>query len=331
MVRTVPNFWWVNQNKTYRHELKGGYLWSPKRKRGGARNPFYDYMRLVTPGDVILSFAETRIVAVGIATSHCYEAPKPVEFGKAGDDWSAIGWRVDVAYQQLPNRLRPADHMPALRPLLPARHSPLQPDGRGLQSVYLTRLPQPLMYQLALLIGAPVLALLEAPPSIARDSLREDNPIQERWERRLVTDLRQLTTVTETEREQLIDARVGQGRFRALVYDREKSCRVTHVDRPEHLIASHIRPWRHSDNTQRLDPENGLMLTPNIDHLFDRGFITFESGGRLVVSPTADPVSLMRMGLDPDARVDAGQFSSGQKDHLEFHRDQIFLGIRQAG
>jgi putative restriction endonuclease len=331
MGRDVPNFWWVNQNKTYRQETKGGYLWSPKRKRDGARNPFYDHMRLVVPGDIILSFAETRIPAVGIAISHCYEAPKPTEFGKAGDDWSAIGWRVDVTYQVLTNSLRPADHMQALAPLLPKQYSPLQPDGRGLQSVYLTPLPQPLMYQLALLIGAPVLQLLESTPFIARDPLREDNPVQERWERQIIADLRQLSTVTETEREQLIDARVGQGRFRALVYDREKACRVTRVDRPEHLIASHIRPWRHSENDQRLDPENGLMLTPNIDHLFDRGFITFESGGRLVVSPTADRVSLIRLGVDPDARIDAGNFSSGQKRHLEYHRDEIFLGVREAG
>lgn len=324
------NFWWVNQNKTYRHETLGGYLWSPKRNRNDARNPFYDHMRLVAPGDLILSFADTRIKAVGIATSNCYEAPKPLEFGKAGDDWSAIGWRVDIAYHELANPLRPADHMPSLAPLLPERYSPLLPDGRGLQSVYLTKLPQPLMYQLALLIGTPVLSLLEAPPTIAHDSLRQDNPVQERWERRLIADLRHLTTVTDTEREQLIDARVGQGRFRALVYDREKSCRVTHVDRPEHLLASHIRPWRHSDNTERLDPENGLMLTPNIDHLFDRGFITFEGNGRLVVSPAADKVSLIRMGLDPDERIDVGSFSNGQKQHLDYHRDQIFLGIRDA-
>jgi putative restriction endonuclease len=327
----VPNFWWVNQNKTYRQETMGGYLWSPKRKQNGARNPFYDHMRLVAPGDIVLSFAETRILAVGIVTSHCYEAPKPTEFGKAGDDWSAIGWRVNIAYQILTNPLRPSEHMQALAPLLPNRYSPLLPDGRGLQSVYLTPLPPPLMFQIALLIGAPVLQLLESTPSVARDALREDNPVQERWERKIVADLRQLATVTETEREQLIDARVGQGRFRALVYDREKVCRVTRVDRPEHLIASHIRPWRHSGNDERLDPENGLMLTPNIDHLFDRGFITFESGGRLVVSPAADHVSLVRMGLDPDANLEVGGFSSGQKHHLEFHREEIFLGIRQVG
>ena len=77
-------YWWVNQNQTYRHEVPGGYLWSPKRKSNGAVNPFYESMREVAPGDIVLSFADTRIAAIGIARSHCYECPKPLEFGSVG-------------------------------------------------------------------------------------------------------------------------------------------------------------------------------------------------------------------------------------------------------
>jgi putative restriction endonuclease len=51
-------YWWVNQNQTYRHEVEGGYLWSPKRSASGARNPFYEAMREVAPGDLIFSFAQ---------------------------------------------------------------------------------------------------------------------------------------------------------------------------------------------------------------------------------------------------------------------------------
>ncbi len=73
------------------------------------------------------------------------------------------------------------------------------------------------------------------------------------------------------------------------------------VDRMEHLNASHIQPWRDSSNEQRLDGENGLLLTPTVDHLFDKGFISFESTGQLIVSPVADPVSLKRMGIGRSA------------------------------
>lgn len=55
-------YWWVNQNQTYRHEVAGGYLWSPKLKANGAANPFYEFMREVAPGDVIFSFRDTKIV-----------------------------------------------------------------------------------------------------------------------------------------------------------------------------------------------------------------------------------------------------------------------------
>jgi len=57
-------YWWVNQNQTYRHEVSGGYLWSPKRNAKGARNPFYESMREVAPGDLVFSFVNTRIPAV---------------------------------------------------------------------------------------------------------------------------------------------------------------------------------------------------------------------------------------------------------------------------
>ena len=49
-------YWWVNQNQTFRQELDGGYLWSPKRNKNGHRNPFYEFMREVAPGDIVFSF-----------------------------------------------------------------------------------------------------------------------------------------------------------------------------------------------------------------------------------------------------------------------------------
>ena len=94
-------YWWVNQNQTYRHEIAGGYLWSPKRNANKARNPFYESMREVAPGDIIFSFRDTRIAALGIARSYCYESPKPTEFGTAGSYWEAIGWKIDVSFREL--------------------------------------------------------------------------------------------------------------------------------------------------------------------------------------------------------------------------------------
>ena len=64
-------YWWVNQNQTFRQEIVGGYLWSPRRNANGARKPFDKSMREISPGDFIFSFVDTCIAAIGIAKSYC--------------------------------------------------------------------------------------------------------------------------------------------------------------------------------------------------------------------------------------------------------------------
>jgi hypothetical protein len=105
----------------------------------------------------------------------------------------------------------------------------------------------------------------------------------------------------------------------------EICCRLTRVSNPVHLIASHIKPWRESSNEERLAAGNGLLLTPSIDHLFDRGFISFEDTGQTLISPVADPDSLRRMGVNVEAPPRVGGFNSDQRHFLQHHRSSIFL------
>lgn len=325
-------YWWVNQNQTFRQEQEGGYLWSPKRKANDARNRFYEYMREVAPGDLVFSFRDARIPALGVATDFCYEAPKPADFGTTGTYWNRIGWKVPVQWTELSNRIRPADHMSDLAPLLPKRYAPLQANGRGLQSVYLTELPVAMAAALGRLIGPPVDEMVRGrlvgdfaiqPAGRARAELTD-------WEDHLERGILTSDALTDTERTAIVTARRGQGVFRENVMSVERACRITGVDRPEHLVASHTKPWRDcADASERLDGENGLMLTPTIDHLFDRGFISFEDSGRLLVSPRADGIALERMGVEPRERINVGSFSDGQKRYLNVHREQVFLQVSQ--
>jgi hypothetical protein len=103
----------------------------------------------------------------------------------------------------------------------------------------------------------------------------------------------------------------------------ERACRVTKVERAEHLIASHTKPWRDCTNDERLDGENGLLLTPTIDHLFDKGFLFFENNGELIISPVAHRPSLMKMGVALEGTVNVGAFSEGQRRFLHYHRDNV--------
>lgn len=324
-------YWWVNQNQTYDHEIAGNYLWSPKRKTDGSRNPFYEYMREVSPGDLILSFADTYLRAIGVAQSYCYECPKPAEFGSTGANWENIGWKVDVNYRTLNHQIRPSDHMPHLRPLLPELYSPLQATGRGNQGVYLTELSPVLMSALADLIGHEV-SLLMSPNRI--EDLQGNYEKKAavgllEWEDYLQQKLRDDTKLQETEREALVMSRRGQGKFKQNVSRLERRCRITLVDRPEHLRASHIKPWRDSNNQERLDGENGLLLTPSIDHLFDRGFISFENTGTVLISPVANKPALQRMGVSTGEVINVGGFSTEQKKYLDFHRNYVFLEARR--
>ena len=275
----------------------------------------------VAPGDLVVSFVDTRIFAVGIARSFCYESPKPQEFGTAGQNWENVGWRVNVGFHELANRIRPKDHMDVLRPLLPNRYSPLQPNGNGLQSVYLTELSQAFAEVLLGLIGPEVSPVAQAAREV-RPVIADDI---EMWEGRLEDSVTADASIPETTRETIVQARRGQGLFRDRVASIERRCRVTGVDNQAHLIASHTKPWRDATNEERLDGENGLLLTPSIDHLFDRGFIGFEDGGRLIVSPVAHRPSLLRMGVDAGQPVNVGTFTSGQKKFLDFHRNSVLL------
>jgi HNH endonuclease len=162
---------------------------------------------------------------------------------------------------------------------------------------------------------------------IERDSPAPERDIEE-WERRVEVAITADVAIRETERVALVQSRRGQGLFRDNVRSVERACRITRVERMEHLIASHVQPWRDSNNEQRLDDENGLLLTPTVDHLFDKGFISFEDSGQLIVSPVADQKSLKRMGIEPEGPVNVGAFSEGQRRYLEFHRENVLRMAR---
>ena len=314
-------YWWVNQNQTYHHEVEGGYLWSPKRNGNGARNPFYETMREVSPGDLIFSFADTRIPAVGVAQSYCYESPRPLEFGKSGQNWESIGWKVKVQFTKIANKVRPKDHMDILRPLLPSKYSPLQASGSGLQSIYLTEISTAFAQALVDLIGQDVKNIM----MLAHETKQVTSDDLDLWEQKLEQEVINDTSIAETDRLAIVLARKGQGLFKKRVGKIESKCRITGVEDLAHLVASHCKPWRDSTNEERLNGENGLLLTPSIDHLFDCGFIGFEDNGELIVSPVAHISSLQRMGVDANKVVNAGLFTDGQKQFLKFHRNAVLL------
>lgn len=87
-----------------------------------------------------------------------------------------------------------------------------------------------------------------------------------------------LSAIEQTTKEQIIESRIGQGEFRKKLINKwNKKCSISNCELLEILIASHIKPWKFSNNLERLDENNGLLLSPTYDKLFDKGFISFNN------------------------------------------------------
>lgn len=308
------NFWWVSQNQTYVKEFRGGYLWSPKLMKNGHRCQSYDNMTRVVPGDVVFSYADKSIVSIGIAITSAFDFDKPGDFGAAGDDWSVDGWRIDLDYHELDVELCPAKHLDSIVPLLPVKHSPIRANGVGNQA-YLFEISNDLVELLIELSGSRARGVVSDERSVILRG-REEEAIEEEIQLR--------PNLSSTEKLALTRSRRGQGLFRSRLEIVERMCRLTGTSDKRHLIASHIKPWAKATDEERLDGHNGLLLAPHVDHLFDRGYISFEENGQLLLSPQLDSKLVLSWGIRASR---SEEFSPEQRHYLEFHRNYCF---RQA-
>ena len=135
-------------------------------------------------------------------------------------------------------------------------------------------------------------------------------------------------TVTE----RVLQVRSKQDYFRRQLEGIERECRITGIADLRFLRASHIRPWSACETgTQRVDGNNGLLLAPHADHLFDRGWISFEDSGKLLRSGELPEPVVQGLGLKFRKSGYYGTFTKGQRGYLEFHRSMIYeKKFRQA-
>jgi hypothetical protein len=189
--------------------------------KGERRNTFYETMREVSPGDLIFAFVDTFIVAIGVAHSYCWGCPKTAEFGTAGQKWEDAGWKVRVQFTPIVHRVRPKDHMSALRPVLPPRYAPLHTNGNGIQSDDLTGLPQSFAEVLAGLIGTEAQSLIGSAQVGAPMQTNDD---LDWWEHPSKLISRSTPRSFLTDRQAIIRARRGQGIFKQRVMEIEQQC-----------------------------------------------------------------------------------------------------------
>ena len=137
-----------------------------------------------------------------------------------------------------------------------------------------------------------------------------------------VVKIEQRNDIGETEKLRLIKSRVGQGVYRKNLIKVEDKCRVTGLSDSNYLIASHIKPWGHSNDNEKLDGNNGLLLSPHIDKLFDNGHISFSNDGNMLISTRLNTDVLTIWNVNKVLNI--GSFNRKQEVYLEYHRTNIF-------
>ncbi len=159
------SFWWVNHKQTYKEEIGGGYVWSPKTKKNGVRNETYINLTRTAINDTVFSYAKGNIIAVGRVLGRWREAARPSEFGSVGEQWDKDGWLVPIEWVPLEFPFSPRAYLSRILDLLPQKHSPLQQNGHGNQSVYLTEISEGL--------GEELLKLCELTKNATKTSLEQ--------------------------------------------------------------------------------------------------------------------------------------------------------------
>ena len=129
------------------------------------------------------------------------------------------------------------------------------------------------------------------------------------------------TRPNQTERFGLVTSRVGQGYYRQQIKAKwDNECPITGCSLLNILIASHIVPWSECNDKERLDVENGILLSPNIDALFDKHFISFSDEGQIMVSELISEKELIDLGVSISIKIPV---SEGMKKYLHRHRKRM--------
>ncbi len=121
--------------------------------------------------------------------------------------------------------------------------------------------------------------------------------------------------------------RTKQGDFRKNLFRELKKCPITGIDEERLLIASHIKPWAHSNNDERMNPKNDFLLSPLFDKLFDKsiGLITFTLDKRILISKKLSNENIKRLEIQ-NLQVIPNLPISGREEFLMYHQKHIFQG-----
>ena len=298
----------VFQGRSFNEEFENGYLWAPKRSKDREELFYWKNMTKVKKGDIIFSIVRGEVVSVNEAASDCTEHSRPAS--KKSSNWEENGWYVKVNYNLISNPIKMKGHFSEIKDMLPSRYSPFDKNGDGNQGY---------LFEIGSMLANYILDLIlknNNDDFVSKIKGKVSNSIIE------VTNSLLNKTLDKTEEKSLIKTRIGQGLFKNKLFEVSNGCVICGLKTKELLIASHIKPWRESNDKERLDVNNGFLMCPIHDALFDKGYISFSNEGNILISSAIPKEEYNLLNIDENIRI---SINPGQIKYIKWHRENIFL------
>lgn len=127
----------------------------------------------------------------------------------------------------------------------------------------------------------------------------------------------------ETEKQALVKIRMGHSKLRNRILNHKKKCEICGIKNNKLLIISHIKPWSKSEDHEKLDESNILLLCSMHDALFDKGLISFDDNGKILISSELDENEQALVNVNEDSYIKIT--SDRQIEFLKYHRENIFI------
>lgn len=287
----------VFQGRDHHKEQENGYIWARKVGKDGYSRFYWENVSKVKKGDIILTYVHGEISKYGIAQSDAYDARR---FGKEDSDESIDqGWKVNVDYIPLNRPIMIEEIFDDIKSFLPEKFSPFSTSGSANQG-YLYGFPDE---------GLVIVSKASKTPEIIHINEIINEALIESEE------------LTGSEKEALIKARIGQSMFKQRLVDKYHSCVLCGIDFEPLLVASHIKPWSESNGKEKVDVNNGLLLCPHHDQLFDTGYISFDEEGQIMISCLLPAHTRVLMNINSDQRI---KIENEMRSYIRWHRENIF-------
>jgi hypothetical protein len=302
------NFFWVNIGKSHKEAIEGHFLWAPihsekPKTDGGVRTTYFSHwnsVATVRAGDIIFCNVDRKIAYVAIAKLDAYEAAPPST--RTFTEWDPNGRRVDVEFIPLEPPISIEGYiLDSFKDRYNDRCTPRVVTKTGtIFQGYMASLPTDAGIDLLRLAG-------DQEEAIATTSLNLSAPT-----------MSQRRSTSPTTKQALREARIGQGRFRRDLLTLWQRCPITGITNPDLLIASHVKPWSISSDEEKLDPYNGFLFAVHIDRLFDKGLISFDGEGHILISQHLSERDALALNIHHGINLPLRQ---EHQKYLEAHRN----------